>query len=171
MARAKKQYTGEINKIVALALTDKQLLDENIIRLVSMLSNEEQFAAAEILNGVDEVPEQLPSPKDTIKIWGNWCKIIKWSWNPLRKKVVVEYSCYETVVINHSFVESEDILLLKEKFFTCTHKEQAKNIVSEGPHSMKVIINKLEVRTQTDDYGLRSWAQDICDGKDWFETK
>jgi len=169
MARSKVKYTGKINKIVSLALTDKQLLDENIIRLVSMLSNEEQFAAAEILNGVDETVE-LPSPKDTIKIWGNWCKILKWSWNPLRKKVVVKYSCYDAVTVNHSFTEAEDILLLKEKFFACTDKDQAKNIVSEGPHSIRVIINKLEVRTQTDDYGLRSWSQDICESSDWFET-
>ncbi len=169
MARSNEKFSGKINKIVSLALTDKQLLDENIIRLVSMLSNEEQFAAAEILNGVDEVPT-LESPKDTIKIWGNWCKIVKWNWNPLRKKVMVEYSCYETVIVNHPYTEAEDILLLKEKFFDCTSKDQAKNIVSEGGNELRVIINKFEIRTQTENYSLRSWSQDICDSKDWFET-
>jgi hypothetical protein len=171
MARSKNK-SNHLDKVIELALTGKDIKSENIIRLVKLLEN--SIAAVEILNGVDEAPD-LPSPKDTYKMYGHWSKIINFNWNPLNKKVICEYSHYVTMTVEHSFEDDDDILLLKEKFFACTSKEQAKNIPTAGKHSMKVIINSLEKTTiinnsRSESYYIDSW-EDLCNAVDYFEDK
>jgi len=107
-------------------------------------------------------------------MYGHWSKITNFHWNPLDKKVICEYSHYVTMTVKHSFTDEADILLLKEKFFACTSKEQAKNIPTAGEHSMKVIINCLESTTiinnsRSESYYPDSW-ENLCREKDYFET-
>mgnify|MGYP003637633037 CR=1 FL=1 len=158
MAR-KQNEENKMSKVIKLALQNKSITEENIIKLVSFLSSNQQFSAVEILNGVDEAPE-IPLPTQVIRLYSNDCKVIKAYWNPLMGEVICEFRYYNTIRVEHPFTDETDIQLMKEKFFACTSKEQAKGIPMSGPHSLTVSIDCCKGQSfQNNSYSMDQWKK------------
>jgi len=166
---ARSRNNSNLTSLIKLALENKEISEGNIIKLVLLLNEEAQVQAAEILNGVDKSPE-LPSPKDIVKIYSNWVKITDFWWNPLYQRVDFTFKQYDTITKEHPYTEDVDILLLKEKVFACTSKEQAERVVSVGGNEYRCLVNSVEENyNNTDNFDLPRWIK-MCNASSYFET-